>query len=115
MLDGAPRRWGAGPGFGIGYRVEAAAFVNDHIADRRATNREAVLRRPPRHVALMLIDVINALDFEGSAGIVRAAERAAPRIERLTRRARAASVPVIYANDNFGKWRSDFQSTVRAC
>ena len=78
-------------------------------------NREAVLRRPPRHVALMLIDVINALDFEGSAGIVRAAERAAPRIERLTRRARAASVPVIYANDNFGKWRSDFQSTVRAC
>ena len=45
-------------------------------------------------MALMLIDVINALDFEGSAGIVRAAERAAPRIERITRRARAANVPV---------------------
>jgi nicotinamidase-related amidase len=63
----------------------------------------------------MLIDVVNAFDFEGSKGIVEAAERAAPRIERLSEHARASGVPVIYVNDNFGQWRSDFQSTVRAC
>jgi nicotinamidase-related amidase len=66
-------------------------------------------------VALLLIDVINAFDFEGSEGIVAAAEAAATPIASLSARARAASVPVIYANDNFGQWRSDFRSTVQAC
>jgi nicotinamidase-related amidase len=74
-----------------------------------------VLARRRTTTALMLIDVVNAFDFEGSEGIVRAAERAAPNIEHLAERARANRVPVIYVNDNFGQWRSDFQSTVRAC
>lgn len=65
--------------------------------------------------ALVLVDVINAFDFPGSHALVRAAERAAPRIERLAERARAAGVPVIYVNDNFGRWRSDFAATVDAC
>jgi len=65
--------------------------------------------------AVLLIDVINAFDFKGSTGIVKAAERAAPKIERLVGRARARAVPVIYVNDNFGQWRSDFRSTVHAC
>jgi nicotinamidase-related amidase len=61
------------------------------------------------------VDVINGFDFPGSQALVRAAERAAPRIERLTARARAAGTPVIYVNDNFGQWRSDFGATVKAC
>ena len=68
-----------------------------------------------RGTALVLVDVINALDFPGSKGLVRAAERAAPKIERLAARARASQVPVIYVNDNFGRWRSDFKSTVQGC
>lgn len=66
-------------------------------------------------VALLLIDVINRFDFPGSAAIVRAAERAAPNIARLATRARQARVPVIYVNDNFGQWRSDFVATIDAC
>jgi nicotinamidase-related amidase len=65
--------------------------------------------------ALLLIDVINDLEFPGSAPLVRAAERVAPRIERLATRARAARVPVIYVNDNFGRWRSDLRATVDEC
>ena len=65
--------------------------------------------------ALLLVDVINAFDFEGCEGLVAAAERAAPRILELRERARAAGVPVIYVNDNFGQWRSDFRATVEAC
>jgi nicotinamidase-related amidase len=65
--------------------------------------------------ALLLVDVINAFDFEGCEGLVAAAERAAPRIVALRERARAAGVPVIYVNDNFGQWRSDFRATVEAC
>jgi nicotinamidase-related amidase len=41
--------------------------------------------------------------------------RAARRIARLKRRARAAGIPVIYANDNFGRWRSDFREAVAHC
>jgi nicotinamidase-related amidase len=33
----------------------------------------------------------------------------------LKRRAAAAGVPVIYVNDNFGQWRSDFRQTVAHC
>lgn len=43
---------------------------------------------------------------------MRAASRVAPKIERLAGRARRRGVPVIYVNDNFGRWRSDFKSTV---
>ena len=45
------------------------------------------------------------------AAALPAAERAAD----LKRRARLAGVPVIYVNDNFGKWRSDLQQQVRHC
>jgi len=67
------------------------------------------------NAALILIDVVNALDFEGSAGIVRAATAVLPRLRDLSARARAMQVPVIYVNDNFGQWRSDFPRTFEAC
>lgn len=66
-------------------------------------------------VALVLIDVVNALDFEGSEDLVQAATAAVPELRELARRARAAEVPVIYVNDNFGQWRSDFWQTFEAC
>ena len=65
--------------------------------------------------ALLLIDVINDLDFEGSESLVRLAEPMAKRLRALKRRARAAGIPTIYINDNFGKWRSDFHATVEYC
>lgn len=66
-------------------------------------------------VAVLLIDVINAFDFPDSNGIVQAAARAAPRILALRERAHLAGIPVIYVNDNFGQWRSDFRTTISAC
>jgi nicotinamidase-related amidase len=39
----------------------------------------------------------------------------ARRIARLKQRARQARVPIVYVNDNFGKWQSDFTRTVRHC
>jgi nicotinamidase-related amidase len=66
-------------------------------------------------VALLMVDVVNAFDFPDSGGLVQAAARAAPRILALRERAHLADVPVIYANDNFGQWRSDFRMTISAC
>jgi nicotinamidase-related amidase len=73
------------------------------------------MREERRTVALLLVDVINALDYPGSETLARAAMPCAERIARLTQRARRARVPVIYVNDNFGRWRSDFRATVDAC
>ena len=64
---------------------------------------------------MLLIDVINAFEFPGAGPLIRGAKVAAPRIERLVRTARGAGVPIIYVNDNFGRWSSDFKATVRAC
>lgn len=63
-------------------------------------------------VALLLIDVINAMEFEGGEALARAALPAARRLTELRRQARALRIPVIYANDNFGRWRSDFREVV---
>lgn len=66
-------------------------------------------------IALLLVDVINGFDFEGSEPLATAAEKAAEKIHGLAARARAKRVPVIYINDNFGRWRSDFRSTIAEC
>ena len=60
--------------------------------------------------ALLLIDWINDLEFEGGDRLFPQALAAARATGALRRRARHAGVPVIYCNDNFGKWRSDFRS-----
>ena len=66
-------------------------------------------------VALLLIDVINDLEFEGGRKLLGPAVKAARKIAALKARARKLGVPVIYANDNFGRWRSDFREAVRHC
>ena len=67
------------------------------------------------NVALLLIDVINALDFGGGEELLRQALPVAKNLAELKRRARAAGVPVIYVNDNFGKWQSDFNKILEHC
>jgi nicotinamidase-related amidase len=75
----------------------------------------AVVTVPVPGTALLLIDVINDLAFEGSAALVAEAEPMATRLAALKRRAAAAGIPTIFINDNFGKWRSDFRKTVAHC
>jgi nicotinamidase-related amidase len=66
-------------------------------------------------VVLLLIDVINDLEFEGNNSLVRQAAKMAEQLATLKARARKAGVACIYVNDNFGKWQSDFQTQVRHC
>ena len=60
---------------------------------------------PVSGTALLLIDVINDLEFDGSAALVAQAQAMAGPLARLKGRAEAAGVPAIYINDNFGQWR----------
>lgn len=59
--------------------------------------------------------MINDFEWRGGAAMLHAALAAARAVARLKRRARQAGVPVIYVNDNFGRWRSDFRSLLEHC
>jgi len=66
-------------------------------------------------VALLLVDVINDLEFEGGEILLPHALAAAQRIAALKESCREAGIPSIYVNDNFGKWRSDFKALIDHC
>lgn len=68
-----------------------------------------------RSHALVLIDVINDFDFPRAAALLRYALPAAQRIAALKARAKRERLPIIYANDNFGRWRSDFRQQIEHC
>lgn len=66
-------------------------------------------------VALLLIDVINDLEFPEAEQLLPYALPMARQIVRLKQRAVDQRIPVIYINDNFGRWRSDFNAQVDHC
>lgn len=66
-------------------------------------------------VALLLIDVINDLEFSGGKELLPSALRMAEHLASLKRRAKQAGIPVVYVNDNFGRWQSDFRRQVAHC
>src|SRR5436190_7127835 len=84
-------------------------------AGARANRSQRPIAVPVAGTALLLIDVINDLAFDGSDALVAQAEPMARRLATLKRRANAAGIPAIYVNDNFGQWRSDFRKTVAHC
>jgi nicotinamidase-related amidase len=66
-------------------------------------------------VVLLLVDFINDFEFEGADRLFPRALAAAKATAELRRRAKLSGVPVIYCNDNFGKWRSDFKQLLNHC
>ena len=66
-------------------------------------------------VALLIIDAINDLEFDGAARMLTRAIRMAGCIARLKTKASELRIPTIYVNDNFGRWRSDFHRIVAHC
>lgn len=62
------------------------------------------------NVALLLIDVISDFEFEDGAKLFKYALPMAKKLAALREKARKAEVPIIYVNDNFGKWQSNFKN-----
>jgi nicotinamidase-related amidase len=65
--------------------------------------------------ALLLIDVINDFDFPEGDQLLQLALPVGKNIAALKKRVKAAGIPCIYVNDNFGKWQSDFKKIVAHC
>lgn len=64
-------------------------------------------QQAPGGVGLLILDMINALDFGGGTDLRPAAEAAGAAILKLRAAADAAGVPVVYVNDNNGAWHSE--------
>ena len=63
-------------------------------------------------MAVLIVDAINPLDFPGGRAFAKPAAITARRIARLAAHARHAGVPVIFVNDNLGRWRSDIDALI---
>ncbi len=68
-----------------------------------------------RGVALLLIDVINDMEFESGHKLIRYALPMARNIARLKTETKKLGIPCVYVNDNFGQWRSDLKQQVALC
>jgi nicotinamidase-related amidase len=102
------------------------ALTPEHEHDRdhmpRTSNRISLAKSqsslngntPDRsNAVLILVDVINDLDFPNNKELVRNCWQLAKAIGRLKVRCKRAGIPAIYVNDNYGKWRSDFSAVLR--
>ncbi|MCW8109579.1 cysteine hydrolase [Alteromonas ponticola] len=61
---------------------------------------------------LLIIDMINDLEFDDGERMLKPALDAARNLKRFKQRLADNAIPTIYVNDNFGKWRSDFRQLV---
>lgn len=65
--------------------------------------------------ALVLIDVINDLEFPGGDHLLEHALPMAQKLAALKERCRRAGIPAIYVNDNFGHWQSNLHRLIAHC
>jgi nicotinamidase-related amidase len=66
-------------------------------------------------VALLLVDVLNDVDFPGNSQLLKSINSLGKHISALKKRCKDAGIPIIYVNDNRGKWRSDFSVVLSHC
>ena len=56
--------------------------------------------------ALVVIDMLNAYDFEDAEALAEHVREVLPNVKHLIERASEEDVPIIYVNDNYGDWNS---------
>ncbi len=67
------------------------------------------------HPALLIIDMINRFDFDGGPALARHAATASSSIQVLRATFHAHDWPVLFVNDNFMDWNSEFSDLVTRC
>jgi nicotinamidase-related amidase len=64
--------------------------------------------------ALVVVDVLNAYEFEDADVLAESMRDVVEPIRHLVQRARDEERPVIYVNDNYGHWNSSSEKLVQA-
>ncbi len=57
--------------------------------------------------AILVIDMLNTFDFAGGDALKHAVQAMVEPVTALRRQAEAAGVPVIFVNDNYGRWHDE--------
>lgn len=68
-----------------------------------------------KDTALIIIDMINKMDFEGGENLLQNTRSITEPIKELKIQAKQRGIPVIYVNDNFGLWQEDLNDLVEEC
>lgn len=66
----------------------------------------------PQRSALLIVDMLNDLEFSGGEALLEQAMPIASAIGRLRGWYHARQRPVIYANDNFGRWHAGLDKVI---
>lgn len=64
---------------------------------------------------LLIIDMLNTFDFHEGHKLLKHALPVAGKILKLKQRAKVKKIPVLYINDNFDQWRSDWIAIYEKC
>lgn len=70
---------------------------------------------PKTTMCPLIIDMINEFKFPEAEHMFPEVVSVAEQIAQLKVRMKAAAVPTIYINDNFGQWRSNVPELVKQC
>lgn len=71
--------------------------------------------QPVHRSAIVLVDVINDLEFPGGDHLLRSAQPMARQTAALKQRARQAGIPAIYINGPTERWKPSFSRQVDRC
>jgi nicotinamidase-related amidase len=72
-------------------------------------------KTPKGTMCLLIIDMINEFTFPEAPHLFPEVLSVAEQIAELKVRMKAAALPIIYINDNFGQWRSNLPQLVQQC
>ncbi len=65
--------------------------------------------------ALLILDMLNTFDFPEARLLHPSALKAAQSIAALKEKFKTQNLPVIYVNDNFGNWQSNWEKIYQMC
>jgi nicotinamidase-related amidase len=82
---------------------------------KRGASAAKAFGMPRSQTVLLIVDMISDFEFPDGEAVLRTARRIVPNIAALKSRASRARAPIIYVNDNLGRWRSDMRSLVAHC
>src|SRR5678815_4908637 len=81
----------------------------------RSEKRGIVNKVTASDSALLIVDTINDLEFPGGEKVLPWALKLSTRLAAFRGTAHRAGAPVIYVNDNFGMWQSNFTDVYAHC
>jgi len=64
---------------------------------------------------MLIIDMINDFSFEEGQDLIESASNLPEKVSILKKQLKSYNVPIIYVNDNYGRWQSDFKDLFNHC